>query len=1389
MIKIKNLTAVLVLISLLMCQSCFAATPMVNPGPVVRLIEQASGFSTADANNLMQDKSGFIWFTRHDGLFRFDGYSLKHFEKQTQTANGLPHNFVTDIVEDAQGFIWVSTHGGLSRFDPKTEQFTHFYTQPQIDNTLNHNKLNALALGHNSKLWVASDQGINLFDINTLTTQRLSPPLLTAATGAVTGIFEDSQQRLWFTSEAIGLYLYQPDSRQTTHFQKGSSQHSLYSDNIHEITQTPDGHIWIGTDEGLNRYEQDEGHFSRIVIPLKKHNANGRVRVQSIEQDTQGRVWIGSYYNGVSILHPGAATAIDVNQGSNAPDSLNELYVSSILQDSSGAIWFASTRKGLFKLSPKALLFEHFIASGNTYLEITALFSDAKDNLWLGTSDGLYLFDSSSHQFETVTGDIGIVMSIHQDNEGTLIINQGARGLFALSSQTQQLSPYSTKQNGEAFALPDNLETIAIDSHNLLWGGLRMTPSNKAVGLFSYDKRTGSYVSHTDKFSVNDILVLQKHVIVSTDDKGLHIMDRLTGLWSAIEDTTQDISTVWCLFEDAQQRVWISFNNAGLAQLDLTSKTLTFYTEQQGLPTSDVRTIEQDNQGALWLGTSKGLVRFVPSNTEVTTFDYSDGLRIDTLWQKRSTGTTSGDIIMANTQSFVRFSGQHFLSTQPQTQAQTQDRPEYPILLSDFKLFNQEVALASIDSSSPLSVIINETELLVLSHQQYWFSLAVASTNYNGMDNIRYSYKVEGLNDRWNELGAGQRVVSFTSLPTGSYDLKVRASHPDGDWQTSQRSLKITILAPWWWSKVARVVYLVLSFCGIYLLIHLRTKSLVKQASRLEANVASRTVELKQSRDQVSSLLSQKERMFANISHEFKTPLTLILTPLENLINNPSTEQSAKLSMVGRNGQRLLRLIDQFLVLAKQQSDDVLALQQYSLNALLAELIASFKPLAQNKNQSLGCQPFPAVTLELTVDSLEMILTNLISNAIKYTPDNGTIDIVVTTTGQTVVIAVKDNGTGISAQNQPLVFNRFTRVDEPGDSDVSGAGIGLALVKELVENQGGTITLKSELNIGSTFAVTLPLNEVQNALAKSDVQKGPDQSVGKLIDSTQYEIGALLAAQRQEVSLVQDALLVQEQPEDGALPSVLLIDDNADMLVLLKNTLQGRYQCLSAGDGEKGLELAKNQLPDLIISDVMMPGIDGYQVVTLLKQDDLTSHIPVMLLSAKGDMQSRIKGWQQQADEFLQKPFNTTELLTRIENLLSIRTLLRQRYQHQFTTPVATKDRETIVEDSAHQKFLTKINEVLQKHYSDENFGAAILAKELAMSYRQLSRKMKAILDMTAVDVIRSYRLNKAAEQLTSGTPVSNVAHDVGFTTHSYFSQCFKAHFNCLPSQYAEQGK
>lgn len=598
----------------------------------------------------------------------------------------------------------------------------------------------------------------------------------------------------------------------------------------------------------------------------------------------------------------------------------------------------------------------------------------------------------------------------------------------------------------------------------------------------------------------------------------------------------------------------------------------------------------------------------------------------------------------------------------------------------------------------------------------------------------------------------------------------------------------MTISPPFWKTNFAYFTYIFLIILLAYLLLNIRTRSLVRRASLLEKSVENRKLELAKEKETVEQLLQQKNEEFANVSHEFRTPLTLILGLLAQVLKtNKNPTELNQLNIINRNSYRLLRMVDQLLNLETFRVHSITHQTHQAVGSIIKQISGAFRDFAKEKNIDLEIGHIEAINFKFTSDAIEKIIANLISNAIKYTPSNGKIRIhSERVQGNQLLIQVSDTGVGIPEDKIEVIFERYSRVLNEKSEQVTGAGIGLALVKELVESHDGKITIESKLGIGTTVRVLLPIiDEVDSKEIK--------------ISSSQETITMELMGITNHISDAEPEKEDNQIELDNDKPTVLVVEDNQDMRNYITERISTNYNVITAKNGQEGVDKGLAEIPDLIISDIMMPVKDGYELTNELRQNPITSHIPVILLTAKGDKESRLKGWYQRADEYLTKPFDIEELVIRMSNLLGIRNILKKRYSElAFQTnsnglekiEVERLTEEADVENSVdllQQKFIEQLNSVLEKHYTEPTTSIKTIATALALSERQYFRKLKSVVDMTPTDYLRRFRLEKSRVLLLEGASIKNITYDVGFNSQSYFGRCFKAQYGTSPKEYAKK--
>ena len=1364
---------------------------------LVKHIESLNDKSLGTILAIYQSSDGLIWLGSTHGLIRFNGIEAKIYRHDKNDSNSLSGNGIHGIVEDKNHFLWISTyHQGLNKFDPVNDTFEHFKHDPNNPQSISANETGYLSFLTPDIMTVVTTKGVNLFDINQHTAQKIPLPNSSAA---ATKAMTDSQGKLWISTYNHGVYYYDPLTQTSTHFNhQPDNPNSLSSNTVIGIAEDNSGDLWFATRQGLNR-------LNPLTLNITRYNANhtGSDNLSRVFKSHDGTLWIGSRNGDVSRYSADTNSFKLVKLGPSTG-------ISCIFEDKNHLMWFG-TGDGLIKFGVDNLIFSQFTSDADNPAVITSSTTGGDHKMWLGSPGGLYQFDEKQLTVKKQPAKLKISHLVNSGSSQVAFHRYPEGGMTVIKPQTDQQK--AKQQNHYDLFDPSNdkryTEVISsvLAEGQTVWFTLISAKPNQQSGLYQTDtsgKKAEQLLSHHITY---DVIRLSPSTLLLATFEGLVIFNQTNRQFSYVNKDAKSRVAIRALHKDAEQRIWLGYGDEGLGLFDPVQQKVTVY------PWVDDRfvSIISDQQGDLWLAGNGRLLRFDPRKSTFDVFDTSMGVPGENFLHRAATKTPLGALMFSNAIGLLYF--------QP---AELKNHPvKANTIISDFKLLNRSV-------KRPLN------NQLTLTHEDYLFSFGFATLDYLAPEKRQYAYKMQGLDKDWLTTDAKNRTATYTTLPPGQYTFKVKGNDHQGQWNNGS-SIKITILSPWWATSGAYSLYILLLLALIALFYRIRTTQLRQRAKALEQGIEQRTFELKQQAKDITGLLEDKnrllqdkERLFANISHEFRTPLTLILGPLEKVLNNASDKShQSLLTLAKNNGQRLLNMVDQLLDLARLQQP-----QQpvYRLNNVLVSvefLLASYRTLAEERQVELTLdnQLEHDIWLNMQTDALEKILSNLLSNAFKYAfkpalsqnNKQQTITLTLKTdTAGLLMISVRDTGEGISEADCQQVFDRFTRLDN-SQGDIPGAGIGLALVKELVEQHQGSISVQSQLHVGSTFTVTLPVAaDAQNHSSKDTAsQNHPSKDTAShtstvnealiltAVEQIPMTSGTTFAAKtkaKAETKAEVDLVLDSQQA------TILVVEDHHDMRQYILSCLTDSYHCMVADNGKQGLQLAQEHLPDLIVSDVMMPKMDGFALTKALKSHDDTSHIPVILLTARGDRESRIEGWSQKADEFLQKPFDVEELLSRINNLLSLRSLLRQRYQKEFSEPRLSSDHLSPASEPlnpiyehkneqkteqpinvVHQAFIDKIDEILEKNYADEDFAVSLFADEMALGSRQLIRKMKTLLDLTPVESIRSFRLKKAAEHLASGIAPSEVYHRVGFSSHSYFSQCFKAQYKCLPSQFREK--
>ena len=1319
---------------------------------------QTDGLSNPRVFTIFQDSKEFIWIGTRDGLNRYDGYEFKVYRNDPADSTSLSNNWIRSIAEDSIGNLWIATFGGgLNYYERSTGHFEHFRHDPNDSLSLSDDRVNVVYFDRANTLWVGTERGglcrmkrEKRGDFDRF--MHVAGDTTTLPSNIVYSIHEDKNGTLWIGG--IGFC-----RMNTTTFKV---QRFDFRPLILAITSDRGANLYVGSLGGLFRLDAKTKMLKNIPLSnVGEYSLDNRAVSDVWIDQTNNQKWVSTGGRGLLLLDRNDEV---IKRMKNKPlynFTIGSDGVSHLLVDKQGNLW-AGSWNGVNYLDFAFNRIKHFfhdphepnsLSSNNVF----TFYEDAEQNLWIGTDFGLNKFDRRTGQIERFFMDdeqkkgYSSVTGIVQINERSLLVlTRYFTGISTIDIKTNEIKQQNIEYEGRSlhgWREPKILKTRNGDVWIVEGGG-----GGPNRGLWKWDLQTGQLNRYfPDPDNINTLLNSNMFCLMEDQD-GFIWVGSLGGLTrfdpeseqfriffhDPTDTTTIDSDQVISLYEDNLGKIWVG-TYQGLNLWDKENETFKRFSEKDGLASNRVMGIVQDDDGQMWVATNNGLTRLNLERDSFDTFDASDGLQgnffqMGACYKSPSTG----EIFVGGENGFSCF--------HPDNLKKKASPPT--IELIRFLRYNK-----GNKEKSKRSPIIDEQigtkKRIELSYQDHILEFEFAALNYAQPHKNQYAYRLLGFEDEWIYIGT-KRSVSFTDLPAGSYTLQVKGANNDGIWNKEWVALDMVISPPWWKTWWAYVLYLLTLASITYVLYRFQlNKKLVESEAR-----------------QLRELDQLKTRLYTNITHEFRTPLTVISGMADEAMNNPKKWFGEGLKMIKGNARQLLGLVNQFLDLSKLESGSLpVNLVQGDVALYLHHQLEAFHAFAGTRNIRLHFLSEPeSLLMDYDPDKLHTILSNLLSNALKFTPDGGDIYLNIRALPDNwCQIRVRDTGRGIPADQLPYIFDRFYQVDNTSTRRAEGTGIGLALTKELVKLLGGSITVSSKLNKGSQFTVLLPITK-----------EAPLSSP----DATQLEIDA--------VEEYNAAFITSEnRSTDSALPLALLIEDNADVQQYLTSCLRGKYQLVQAFNGREGIEKAMESIPDIIVSDVMMPEKDGFEVVETLKQDERTSHIPIILLTARADLESRLEGLESGADAYLAKPFDKAELEVRCRKLIESR---RQMQSHYQTLSAAVKTSDTAVEERE-AAFLAKLRQALEANLSDEDYGILHLCRELATSRAQLHRKLKALTGKSTSQVIRSIRLQKAKELLrNTDQNVSEVGYSVGFRNRSHFSQVFTEEFGLSPSDFRQKG-
>lgn len=1375
------------------------------------------GLSQNLISALCQTKDGFLWVGTKDGLNRFDGYRFEVYQNDPFDSTTISGNYIFDILEDSHGRLWVATSMGLNLFDRSTGIFHRLLPKPAAPTVnlpitenypgLSSKTINVLKEDREGNIWIGTQNG-------GLVVMSL-PPDATDFKNVKFTVFKhtEAQNSLWDRSvhrlaqDESGAIWANTDGKINIITREKESknynvrrlywkefdpkwdgyEHSMFlamikgqqvpDTSFYSIFNAPDGSVWMKTAGGFAKWKPREKRYELFSLKFDFDQYKDGVLAGANGKgvfDQQGKLWVGGI--GALVVYDTLTHEMVLRNHSQEASKVNlpDVGLPLVREDHAGNIWVGSNGKGLYKYSPHLKKFSG--KEGGDYWRggsVRCMYETSDGIVWLGlTNLQLLRWDRKTGEASPVILEqerwprpraVGLdyFFTMKEDAQGNLWMGSEL-GLFRFRRKGKEIENWDYFQilldhgKGE----PGSVIDMHIDGDGQIW-----LINRSEFGRF--DPATGHFDGHnylniTGGERVPNVFPSihqqNKNTFWLGTDEGLLKYDVQKEAFTFFTNKPNDPNSlsqrqVKCIHPDPvapNEVLWIGTAGGGLNRFDLKTGRFTHFKKADGLPDNVVYGILDDEEGNLWMSTNQGLSRFNPKTGQFKNYSTENGLQDNEFNSCAYFKSKSGELFFGGINGVNAF--------RPATIMDNLFIPK--VKITDFKLANKSVGYKS--PGSPLKRPIAETDQLTLHWKDKIFSFEFSALDFSAPERNQYAYLMEGFHDDWQYIGT-ERTATFTNLNPGTYTFRVKATNCDGVWNEEGTGLKITILPPWWQTWWAWLGYVLILGGAAYWFYKFQLNRRLEQAE---------AVRLKE-------MDSLKSRLYTNITHEFRTPLTVIMGMVDNISGH---EKERKL--IQRNSKNLLRLINQMLDLSKLDAGTMKVETVHGdLITYLQYLTESFHSMAQEKNiQLVFYSEIPKLLMDYDEVKMQQVVYNLLSNALKFTGEGGKVVFhanQVVEQGQPFLkLKVQDTGIGIANEQLKHIFNRFYQADNSHTRKGEGTGIGLALTKEIVELLGGSITAQSELGKGTTFTLLLP--------AKQSTEVPAAQKISQTLNSTLAEPLPGSTTSTETISLQNDLHLPEGKPV------LLVIEDNKDVVTYIAGLLEKDYAVHVANDGQAGIEKAYEIVPDIIISDVMMPEKDGYEVCETLKNDERTSHIPIVMLTAKAEEADRIAGLRKGADAYLMKPFNKEELFVRLEKLVAMRRALQAKYSE--WRPVSSPQSSALSPQSlitSHQSpvttlediFLQKIRQVIEEKMDDSELGIQDLCRAVNLSHTQVFRKLKALTGENPTIYIRKMRLHKGMEFLkTTERNVSEIAYDVGFTDPNYFSRVFHEEFGVAPS-------
>jgi signal transduction histidine kinase/ligand-binding sensor domain-containing protein/DNA-binding response OmpR family regulator len=1342
-----------------------------------RLVDNTT--SKSGIYTIAQDQFGIMWMgTNGAGLYKYDGINYIGYEQDSKRNNSINSNLIYTVYVDRQNHLWVGTdeglciynrnldtfenidlrkkedketvvsvksiiednngniflgtfNNGLLRLDTKTHEITRFKLDtPNVSNYL----INSLVKDKKGTIYLGTNSGLKVVDpIKNEVKKVILPKDNELISGSIVSMFFDSSQNLWIGNGYKGLVkanLYAA-VKQAVSF-------PITKKRIMCIREADDHTILCATENDGLIIVDELGAVQKKYVNSKYNNRSlGSNSVWSLLVDKEKRIWLGYYNKGLGVFDRINSKVNGIESLPGNPQSLQTNCVTGIAKDHLGQLWISMEGGGVDIYNPETKNFKHITKSdtrfysGLTNDNITKVFIDQKQNVWLASwNEGIFFLKKGSSTFinyntkntPDLTSDN--IMSIAEDSRGVIWIGTFSKGLHYYTPADGRFHHCNQKFFYTIGLANADIRKVMVDSDDEVWVG----------------STSGLYKVSTTNFITFSVMSLRYKMSAKLKNR----------------KSTHTINT---LYQTKNKEIWIGTDGAGLFTYNKKKEDLKWYIDFNGLQEKSIASIVESNDGAIWLSGKKGISRLDLKSKTTVNYSTYDGLLGNDF---------NNNSVLKDKNGILYFGGYEGLNYFDPSNLK-KSRKQLPIYFTDLKLFNKSVK--PLEKNSPLIKVISETKKIILKHDQSVFTIDFIGINYSFPARTEFAYYLEGFEDSWNYVGS-KRSATYTNLAPGKYIFKVKASEKNGVWSQKPLELKIEILPPWWKTSFAYLFYSLLVLAAIHFgNQYYQNRFKQKQLIQFEKKKAA----------QIEKLNDKKLQFFTNISHEFRTPLTLILNPLADLLKNNSTELSNgvlnKLQTIQKSSDRLSRLINELMDFNQLQFNKMpLKVQQLEVVGFTKDIVSYFDEEALSRGIDLKFES-DKKTLKDWVDPkmFEKIIFNVISNAFKVTPDNGRITIKLVMNQELVYfpsltpaytnpsfsVIVEDTGAGLDKKDIKRIFDRFYQVNNLNKAYYGSTGIGLEVVRGFVELHKGIIEVESVLGAGTTFKLIFPTGKdffSENEILHEELKKEKKISFTPIVEKEAVQ-------------------LPEDQEKQDRVYTILIVEDNTELRNYLKNELKKEYKVLTAENGQIGLETALQKLPDLILTDVIMPVMNGLELCKSIKADLKTSHIPLMMLSAKALIKDKLEGIDSGADMYLSKPFDMDILRSSLVQLLKSRQIMFNKFYNGIT-PKA-KEKTTTLDNEFIKTVLHYINENINEY----ELSVEVLASKVFLSRSQLYRKIKTLTGVSVNEFIRNVRLEKARELIELGNDnITEISIKVGFSSPSYFTKCYKEKYGQLPT-------